>query len=135
MKTFQSFKVLRKTSALLLICVLMLSLSGCGRNNTSTTTPQESTVASSEADSSAFNSGDTSTTEMSADSSESTTKNDMFDGTVGDNGVIGDALYDMETAVSEIGNDIEDSFRESTSAQARGSCLDIRVHKKVMPDA
>ncbi|MEI3239997.1 MAG: hypothetical protein V8S32_08230 [Lachnospiraceae bacterium] len=57
MKTFQSFKVLRKTSALLLICVLMLSLSGCGRNNTSTTTPQESTVASSEADSSAFNSG------------------------------------------------------------------------------
>lgn len=113
MKTFQSFKVLRKTSALLLICVLMLSLSGCGRNNTSTTTPQESTVASSEADSSAFNSGDTSTTEMSADSSESTTKNDMFDGTVGD------ALDDMETAVSEIGNDIEDSFRESTSAQAR----------------
>lgn len=119
MKTFQSFKGLCKTSALLLICVLMLSLSGCGRNNTSTTTPQESTVASSEADSSAFNSGDTSTTEMSADSSESTTKNDMFDGTVGDNGVIGDALDDMETAVSEIGNDIEDSFRESTSAQAR----------------
>ena len=110
MKTFQSFKGLRKTSALLLICVLMLSLSGCGRNNTSTTTPQESTVASSEADSSAFNSGD---------SSESTTQNDMFDGTVGDNGVIGDALDDMETAVSEIGNDIEDSFRESTSAQAR----------------
>ena len=34
-------------------------------------------------------------------------------------GVIGDALDDMETAVSEIGNDIEDSFRESTSAQAR----------------
>ena len=120
MKTFQSFKVLRKTSALLLICVLMLSLSGCGRNNTSTTTtPQESTVASSEADSSAFNSGDTSTTEMPTDSSENTTKNDMFDGTVGDNGVIGDALDDMETAVSEIGNDIEDSFRESTSAQAR----------------
>ena len=72
---------------------------------------------------------------MSADSSESTTKNDMFDGTVGDNGVIGDALDDMETAVSEIGNDIEDSFRESTSAQARWSGLDIRVHKKVMPDA
>lgn len=119
MKTFQSFKVLCKTSALLLICVLMLSLSGCGRNNTSTTTPQGSTVASSEADSSAFNSEDTSTTEMPADSSESTTKNDMFDGTVGDNGVIGDALDDMETAVSEIGSDIEDSFRESTTAQAR----------------